>query len=141
MKYCGPHSHTASSVFLILVLSYHLFLLWKTFKPIFHWKQRLCWLPNANEIDRNNMKCTCPTQDFYVGDPTQPLFHWLALGFCVRANANFKFCVGGDANLRVCVGSMLPTCLCWYPQCKILASGALPNANPPTPGIFRRSGI
>ena len=31
-------------------------------------------------------------------------------------------------DARVCVGSKIPTC--WYPQCKILASGALPNANP-----------
>ena len=83
---------------------------------------------HANEMDTNNMKCTCPMQDFCVGDPTQPIFHWLALGFCVRANAKFKFCVGCGANLRVCIGSKIPTC--WYPQRKILASGALPNANP-----------
>ena len=108
-------------------------------KPIFHWERCLRWLPNANEMDTNNMKCTCPTQDFCVGDPTQPVFHWLALGFCVRANANFKFCVEGDANLRVCVGSKIPTC--WYLQRKILASGALPNTNPTTPGILRHSGI
>ena len=36
--------------------------------------------------------------------------------------------VGGNTNLRDCVGSKIPTC--WYPQRKILASGALPNANP-----------
>ena len=74
------------------------------------------------------MKCTCLMQEFCVGDPTQPIFPLFALGFCVRANTNFKFCVGGDANLRVCVGSKIPTC--WYPQRKILVSGALPNANP-----------
>ena len=68
-------------------------------KPIFHWERRLCWLPNTNEVDTNNMKSTCPTQDFCVGDQTQPIFHWLALGFCVRANANFMFCVRSDANL------------------------------------------
>ena len=27
-----------------------------------HWKLRSGWLPNAKEIDKNNMKCTCPTQ-------------------------------------------------------------------------------
>ena len=86
--------------------------------PIFHWEWRLRWLPKANEMDTNNMKCTCPMQYFCVGDQTQPIFHWLALGFCVRANANFKFCVEGDTNLRVCVGS------------KILVSAALTNANP-----------
>ena len=26
----------------------------------------------------------------------QPIFHWLALGLCVKANANFKFCVGRE---------------------------------------------
>ena len=32
----------------------------ETLKPIFHWKLGLRWLPNANEIDTKNMKCTCP---------------------------------------------------------------------------------
>ena len=31
-------------------------------KPIFPSKMDLRWVPNANEIDTNNMKCTCPTQ-------------------------------------------------------------------------------
>ena len=51
---------------------------------------------NANKINTKNMKCTWPTHDFCVGDPKQPIFHWLALGLCVRTNANFKFCVGGE---------------------------------------------
>ena len=92
-------------------------------KPIFHWKRRLRWLPNANDMDTNNMKCKCPMRDLCVGDPTQPIFHWLALGFCV----------GGNANLRVHVGSKIPTC--WYPQRKILALGVLPNANPQRQGF------
>ena len=33
-------------------------------------------MPDANEIDINNMKCTCPTRKFCVGDPTPPIFHW-----------------------------------------------------------------
>ena len=33
------------------------------------------WLPNANEIDTKNMKCTCPTQEFYVWNAMQPIFH------------------------------------------------------------------
>ena len=97
-------------------------------KLIFHWKLGLRWAPNANEIYTKNMKCTWPTQKFCVWYPTQPIFHWLALGFCVRANANFKFCVRGDADLRVCVGSKIPRC--WFTQRQILASGALTNANP-----------
>ena len=98
------------------------------YKPIFHWEWRLCWLPNANEMDTNNMKCTCPTQNFCIGDPTQPIFHWLALGFCVRANADFKFCVRGDGNLRVCVGSKILTC--WYPHAKFLRRGHCPTPTP-----------
>ena len=45
-------------------------------KPIFHWILGLCWLPNVNEIDTNNMKSTWPTQNFCVGDPPPPIFHW-----------------------------------------------------------------
>ena len=33
--------------------------------------------------------------------PNQPLFHGLALGFCIGAKANFKICVGGYANFSV----------------------------------------
>ena len=49
-------------------------------KPIFHWKLGSQWLPNANEIDTNNMECTWPMQAPMPGDPTQIIFHWLALG-------------------------------------------------------------
>ena len=47
------------------------------------------------------MKHKCPMQDFCVGDPTQPRFHWLVLGFCVGGNANSMFCVGGNANFSI----------------------------------------
>ena len=40
-------------------------------------------------------------QIFCVGDPTQPIFHSLALGFCVGGNPNFTFHVGGNANFSV----------------------------------------
>ena len=33
-------------------------------------------MPDANEIDINNMKCTCQTRKLSVGDPTPPIFHW-----------------------------------------------------------------
>ena len=62
-------------------------------KPIFHCKLGLCWLTN-------NMKCTWPIRRFCVGDPTQPIFLWLASGFCIGGNANFMFRVEGNANLR-----------------------------------------
>ena len=58
-------------------------------------------VPNANEIDTQNMKCTCPTQEICILNPTQPIFHWLALGFGVGGNAHFRFGVGDNANFRV----------------------------------------
>ena len=39
---------------------YILFII--TLKPIFYSKTGLRWVPNTNEIDTNNMKCTCPRQ-------------------------------------------------------------------------------
>ena len=50
-------------------------------------------------MSTNNIKSTWPTQIFCIGDPTQFIFHWLALGFCIGGNANFMFCIGGNANL------------------------------------------
>ena len=44
-------------------------------------------------------------------DPTQPIFHWLALVFGVGANANFRFGVGGlasgNANIQILDTNML----------------------------------
>ena len=68
------------------------------------------------------MKCTLPTP-CCIGDPTQPIFHWLALGFCVGGNANFMFLVGGKANFSV----ILDTNMLVSPT-QILALGQLPNA-------------
>ena len=47
------------------------------------------------------MKCTWPTLKLCVGDPTQPIFHWLASGFCVGGNTNFMFCIGGNSNFSI----------------------------------------
>ena len=47
------------------------------------------------------MKYTWPTRKFCIGDPKQPTFHWLTLGFCIGGNANFMFRVGGNANFSV----------------------------------------
>ena len=71
------------------------------FKPIFHCEVGLRWLPNANEMSTNNMKCTWPTRKFCVGDRTQPIFHWLSFGFCVGGKANFIFRIGGNTNLSI----------------------------------------
>ena len=51
-----------------------------TLKPIFHQKKGSCKVPNVNEIDTNNMKCTWPTRAQTRGDPTRPIFHQLSLG-------------------------------------------------------------
>ena len=80
----------------------------KTLKPVFHWKARSCWLPNANKIDTNNMKCTCPTPAPRIGDPMSPIFHLLVLGVGVGGNANFSV-------FRYQHG--------WYPQCRIVVLG------------------
>ena len=55
----------------------------------------------GNQMSANNIKCTWPMQKFCIGDPSQSIFHWLALGFCVGGNANFMFCVGGYANFSI----------------------------------------
>ena len=47
------------------------------------------------------MKCTWPMRKFCIGDPAQPIFHWLTLGFCVGGKANFMSRVGGNANFSV----------------------------------------
>ena len=59
-------------------------------KPIFHWILGPCLLPNANEIDTNNMKSTWPTQKNCIGDPTLPIFHLLTLGVGIGGNASFS---------------------------------------------------
>ena len=73
----------------------------KTLKPIFHWKWGLRWALNANEIYTNNMKCTCRTPAPMPEGRTPPIFHRLASGVGVGANANFKFCVGANTNFSV----------------------------------------
>ena len=72
-------------------------------------------LPNANEIDTKNMKCTWPMRAPMQGDPTRPIFHVLALGLrWVR-----------EASHWVREAFQIPTC--WYLQHKSLGLGELPN--------------
>ena len=40
-----------------------------------HIPPKMRWVPNANEIDTNNMKCTWPTRAPTPEDPTPPIFH------------------------------------------------------------------
>ena len=63
-------------------------------KPIFH--QKTGW---------RRVKFASPTNEMYMPnaktqrqDPTPPIFHWLASGFGVGANANFRFGVGSLAS-------------------------------------------
>ena len=104
-------------------------------KPMFHWKLGLRWLPNANEINTKNMKCTCPTPAPCVGDPMPPIFNWLALGVGVGGNANFSARVGSNANLVFLDTNMLisPTRDCGV--------GGLSQCEDPTGMFLRRSGI
>ena len=55
-------------------------------KPIFHQKTGLRWVPDANKIDINNMKCTCLTPAPTPEGPTPPIFHW-ELGLRLLPNA------------------------------------------------------
>ena len=81
------------------------------------------------------MKCTWPTPD----DPTPPIFHWLASGFGVGANANLRFGVGGlasgNANFHILDTNMLvsPT--------QNAGVGGITQRQPPTLGILRSGGI
>ena len=107
-------------------------------KPIFHWKLGSRWVPNANEMDTNNMKCTWPTPAPCVGDPTQLIFHLLALEVCVGDNTSFRVCVGSARLFKhQHVGILLAKFVLW--------PWGLPNANPrgepPTRGVLHYSGI
>ena len=104
-----------------------------TVKPIFHWKLGSLWLPNVNEINTKNMKCTRPTSVPRIGDPTPPIFHLLALGVGVWGNANFSVPVGVilallDTNMLV---SSMQNC----------GVGGLSQREDPTRMVLHRSGI
>ena len=62
--------------------------------PISHWKLGLRWLQNANEMDTNNMKCTCPTQDFCVGTQRNLYSTGLCLGFALGKTQTLGFALG-----------------------------------------------
>ena len=75
-------------------------------KPVFHWNlplRRLIFaLPTRKKVHKQcemYMKCTWPTPE----DPTPPIFHWLASGVGV----------GADARNVHHLTQNIPTC--WYP--------------------------
>ena len=81
-------------------------------KPIFHWKRGSRWVPNANEIYTKNMKCTLPTPVFCIGTQRNLYSTDWRWGLTSRKTQILAL---GNAKIY---------------QRKILASGALPNANP-----------
>ena len=50
---------------------------------MFHWKLGSLWLPNANQINTKNMKCTWPTPEFCVGTQHNLYSTGLCLGFAL----------------------------------------------------------
>ena len=109
--------------------------LFSRLKPIFH--QKTGW---------RRVKFASPTNEMYMPnaktqrqDPTPPIFHWLASGFGVGANANFRFGVGslasGNANFHILDTNMLVS-----PTQKS-GVGGIAQRQPPTPGILRSGGI
>ena len=66
-------------------------------KSLFHCNLGSRLVTTPNEMSTNNMKSTWPTP----GDPTQPIFHWLALGVLVGGNANIRFGIGGNSNFSI----------------------------------------
>ena len=71
--------------------------------------------------------------------PTIPIFHWLASGFGVGANAKFRFGVGGlasgNANFHILDTNMLVS-----PTQKS-GVGGIAQRQSPTQGILRSGGI
>ena len=72
-------------------------------------------------------------------DPTPAIFHWLASGFGVGANTNFRFGVGslasGNANFHILDTNMLVSPM------QNPGVGGIAQRQAPTPGILRSGGI
>ena len=66
---------------------------------------------------------------------TQPIFHWLAFGFCVGGNANFMFCIGGNTNFSIFRYQHVG-----IPTTKFRVGGIVQH-NPPMQEVLRCSGI
>ena len=81
-------------------------------------KNRFALGHNVNEIDTNNMKCTCPTRGPNTRKPNATYIPPVPVGGVVGCNANVIVCVG-VTQILVFLDN---------PQCKTLALGVLPNA-------------
>ena len=82
-----------------ITTSRHISTQHESLRPIFHWKQGSCWVPNANKIDTNNMKSTCPVLAPTRGVPTRPIFHYSHRGLCWALE-------GQDGLAKLHVGSV-----------------------------------
>ena len=82
------------------------------------------------------MKSTWPMQELSVGHPMQPIFHWLALGFCIGGSANFRFGVGGNPNF--CVFRYQPGGI---PKTKLWRWGSKPTPGPNPNGFVSQWSI
>ena len=81
------------------------------------------------------MKSTRPMQKICVGDPTHPIFHWLAFGFCVGVTQILYFALGVTQILALFDTNMLvsPTRNCGV--------GGLSQREDPTQMVLHHSGI
>ena len=98
----------------------------RTVKPIFHLKTGLRWVPDANDIYTKNMKCTCPTRKFCVGTQRNLYSIDWCRGLASGLTQTLGLASGVWRRVTQIFTFQIPTC--WYPQRKILASGAVPNA-------------
>ena len=104
----------------------------ESLKPIFYWKLVSRWLPNANEINTKNIKCTCPTPEFCVGTRCNLYSTGLRLGL-----ASGKTQILGLAS---CVFAFSDTNMLVSPRRKC-GVGGVSQRQDPTPMVLRPSGI
>ena len=86
-------------------------------------------LPNTNEINKKSTKCTWPTQAPTQGNPTQPIFHWLALGAPGFALGAPGFALGPQGFALGAQGFWIPTCI-GIPNAKWSRWGSNPMRRP-----------
>ena len=111
-------SHNYNNCFLIRCSR---LIIW-SLKPIFH------WVPNANEIYTKTMKYTWPTPAFCIGTQRNLYSTDWRRGLASGLTQILGLASGVWRRVMQIFTFLIPTC--WYPQRKILASRALPNATP-----------
>ena len=74
------------------------FVSFQILKPIFHWKWASHWLPDANEIYTQKMKCTWPMPEFCVRTQRNLYSTGLHLGFASGKTQILGFASDKNAN-------------------------------------------